>query len=154
MKPTYKELQQRIAELERALTTRTQEQEAVYKTLVERLPLAIAIFDKNGKILYANEITENFLRLEKGSLAGKTAHQVYPKETADDMVKLIRHVFKTGQPLNVDRKLILFGQSMHLKVRRQPLFNERGEVTSVLAIGQNVTEQTRQMQLLKYPAPD
>jgi PAS domain S-box-containing protein len=148
MKPTYKDLQQRIAALEQALTTRSQEQEALYKILVENLPLAIAIFDKNGKILYANEITEKFLRQEKGSVAGKTAHQVYPKETADDMVRLIRQVFKTGKPLNVDRKTILFGQSVHLKVSRQPLFNEWGEVTSVMAIGQNITEQTRQMDLI------
>jgi PAS domain S-box-containing protein len=148
MKPTYKDLQQRIAELELALTTRLHEHEALYKTLVENLPLAIAIFDKTGKILYANEMTEIFLRQEKGSVTGKTAHQVYPKETADDMVKLIRQVIKTQKPINVERSLKIFGKSMHLKVTRQPLFNENGKVTSVFAIGEDITAQKRQLQLL------
>jgi PAS domain S-box-containing protein len=125
-----------------------QQQEYLYRTLVENLPLAIAIFDKNGKILYANGITEKFLRGEKGSITGKTAHQIYPKEVADDMVKLIRQVFKTGQPVNVNRNLILFGQSIHLKVTRSPLFDEHGKVKSVLAIGQNITEQVRNEKLL------
>jgi PAS domain S-box-containing protein len=168
MKPTYEDLQQKISDLEQILANCMKEQagvgslqeqnrlseaewkgqESLYKTLIDNLPLAIAIFDKNGKILYANENTENFLRQEKGSLTGKTAHQVYPKEIADDMVYLIRQVIKTRQPLNVDRNLTMFGLSMHLRVTRQPLFNGSGEVTRVLTIGEDITLQQRQLHLL------
>jgi PAS domain S-box-containing protein len=148
MKPTYKDLQQRIAELEQALANYGDRQETFQKTLIDNIPLAITIYDENGRILYANENTEKLLSLEKGSMAGKTVFQVYPRETAEDQVRLIRQVIETGQPVNTDRIIDWKGKTMHLKVARQPLLNERGQVTSVLAISQNITEQIRQEKLL------
>ncbi len=125
-----------------------QEQDAVYQTLVENIPLGIATFDANGKIFFANEIIEKTLGMEKGSASGKTVHQVFPPETAVDQIKLIRKVFKTGKPVNADRQLRLDGRVMHLKVTRRPLFSENGKVTGVLAIAQDMTEHTRQDQMM------
>lgn len=125
-----------------------QAQDAIYKALVENMPLAIIIFDENGKVLFANENTEKLFYLEKGSLLGKTVHQVFPKETADDQVKLIRQVFETGKPVNLDRNMVWHGKMMSFKVTRQPLFNENKQVISVLGIAQNITERKRQQKLL------
>jgi PAS domain S-box-containing protein len=125
-----------------------QNQDAIYKALVENMPLAIIIFDENGKILFVNENTEKLFNLEKGSMLGKTVHQVFPAETADDQVKLIRQVYETGKPVNTDRNMVWQGKMMNFKVTRQPLFNEKKQVISVLGIAQNITERKRQQKLL------
>ncbi|MCU0370991.1 MAG: PAS domain S-box protein [Bacteroidales bacterium] len=132
----------------RASEKARQEQEAIYKTLVENIPLAITIFDENGKIAYTNANTEKMFQLENGSMTGKYVHEIFPKETADDQVRIFREIFQTGLAVNVDRHIDWRGQRMSFKITRQPLFNEQGEVRGVLAIAQNITQQTRHEQLL------
>lgn len=126
-----------------------QEQEALYRTLVDNIPLAITIFDKDGKISFTNEITENMFKVETGGMKGKYVHEIFPKETADDAVRIFREIFQTGLAVNADRHFIWKGQMLSYKVTRQPLFNEQGEVINILAIAQNITDQTRHEQLLK-----
>jgi PAS domain S-box-containing protein len=125
-----------------------QEQDNIHKALVENLPAAIIIFDKNGKILFANENTENLFFQQKGSMTGKTVHQVFPKDTADDQVKAIRQVFETGMPVNYDRNINWQGQMMNFKVTRHPIFDEKRNVTGVLGIAENITDKKRQQKLL------
>jgi PAS domain S-box-containing protein len=124
------------------------EQESKYRALVENLPLSIVILDENGKVMFANELAEISLHQEKGSMTGKTVQEVYPGELAEDQLNQIRKVFKTGKPVHLERHLNLDGQARQYKVIRHPLFNTDRKVTAVMVIAQDITEQTRQDQML------
>ena len=148
MKPTYEELQQRIAELERLQETALSDQGNLYKTLIESIPLAISIFDENGKFLFTNDNTEKLFELEIGSMTGKTLEQVFQKEDADSMMKVYSHIFETGKTVDSDRIIEWDGRKKAFKVIRQPIFDNHQKVKSILVIGQDISEQVRKEQLL------
>lgn len=147
MKPSYEELQQRIAVLEQTIS-RMHEQEALQMLLLDNLPLAIAVYDEQGTFIFANVATENFFRLPKGSMVGKTFYQIFPKEMADNQMEIMRQIFATGKPLNSARNINWHGQMIFIDVHRYPLLDENGKVLKILGIGQDITEQTRQEKLL------
>lgn len=168
MKPTYKELQERIVQLEQMLAVRApepermadleeknrieaekREQEAIYRTLIENIPIAISIIDDNGKIVYYNQSTGKLFNTDGAKKTGLTFHNLYPPEFAVDLVNKYREIFKTGQQSNVKREIEWQGRNMNLNITRLPLFNESGQVTKVLSIIQDITEQSRQEQLMK-----
>ncbi len=124
-------------------------QDALQKSLLENIPLAIAIYDGTGKFLYNNSNTEKFFGLDTGSMTGKTFHEIFPKETADQQVMAMSKAFSSKKPFSVDRNIDWHGKPLNFKARHQPLLNKKGEVTSVLVIGENVTEQVRQAKLLQ-----
>jgi PAS domain S-box-containing protein len=125
-----------------------QEREAIYKTLVENLPLAITIYDEDGRILFVNEITEEFFPSQKGNMTGKLMHDLYPRDIADEQLELIRQVYRSGKPQNIERNFNIQGREVKFKVTRQPVMNESGQVTSVMSIAQNISEEARKEQVL------
>lgn len=127
----------------------SQEQGNLYKTLIVNLPLIISIYDINGTFIYANEVTDKFFRMNTGGVTGKNFREIFPEEVANEQYKNLQKILKTGQSTNVESRFRLHGSMHYIKSTHQPLFNEQGEITSVLVIGQNVTEQERQAELLK-----
>jgi PAS domain S-box-containing protein len=124
------------------------EHEAIYKTLIENIPIAISIVDYQGKILFYNPSTAKLFDMDRENATGLTFHKLYPKEYADDLLEKYRQVFRTGQQVNVTSEIEWQGHKMNLNIIRLPLFNESGQVPRVLSIMQDITEKTRRENLM------
>jgi PAS domain S-box-containing protein len=128
---------------------RKNEQERLYKLLVDNLPLLISIYDLNGTFLYANDLTDKFFRMKPGEVTGKNFREIFPAEAADEQYKNLQEILRTGRSTIVNRSFRMHGHMNYFRATHQPMFNENGEITSILVIGQDVTEQERQAELLR-----
>lgn len=122
-------------------------EDGFFKSLIETLPVEIAIYNEEGRFVYTNENTSLFFQQAKQEVIGKTFDEIFSKETADSQYETLRKIFATGQSMTVDRKFKLNGQQHFFKIQHQPIFDENGKVKSVMVIGQNLTTQTREEQL-------
>ncbi len=110
-KPTYKELEQRIQELEHAESKqkRTEkalmESEAKTKAILEAIPDLIFRHDEDGVHLdfYASSIDE--LYLDPDAFLGKRVNEVLPREAGEKILCHIREALETSQMQVFDYQL-------------------------------------------------
>ncbi len=123
--------------------------ELIQQILLENLPQIIAIYDTTGRFMYANEHTDFFFRMPKGGVTGKSFREMFPAQVADEQEKTMISIITSKKPVNLERSMMMHGQMNYFKATHQPLLDEKGEVRSILVIGQNITSQVQHEKLLK-----
>ena len=134
---------QKISEIKR------QEEENLHRLLVESIPNPIAIYDRTGTYLYANDQADKAFKQDKGGVIGKKFGQLVPEKTAIEQYQTLEHVFSTGKPVIVERTLVLDGLTSHFVIIHHPIFDENNEVKTVFAIAQDDTSQVKRKNLLR-----
>ena len=115
--------------------------EEQYRTLVENLPQGV--FMKNGDGIYIS-CNRNYARdlgLGDGEIAGKTDYDFHPAELADKYVADDMRVFESGQRLQLEEPYHRDGERLIVHTVKTPVRDERGDVTGVLGIFWDVTEE-------------
>jgi len=145
----------KIEGIARDITTRVtaeeklRESEEKYRTLVESAGEAIFSVDRDGILLFLNEVSARRLGGSPGDFVGKRLYDVFPKETAERHFQSILKVMDSKKGLVFDSTTILRGKEYKYRTSIQPIFNDRGEVRSILGIGRDVTEITETKARLK-----
>jgi PAS domain S-box-containing protein len=104
-KPTYKELGQRVNDLENeALEHRRAERvlrnnEDEWKSLVKNAPDIILKLDRDGKILFINRTVAGFTI--EGTI-GRTIYEYIPPKHQAKVKESIEHIFRTGDVVNFE----------------------------------------------------
>ncbi|MBI3151235.1 MAG: PAS domain S-box protein, partial [Chloroflexi bacterium] len=115
---------------------RTSEQN--YRTLVENSESAIAVINKDGKILYTNP--KGMQVWNDSQIVGKTIFDVYPPEYAERYFKAINKVITTQTGLLDDVKTPIKDHLMWFRVSMQPLQNPDGTVDRLLLNAIDITQ--------------
>ena len=134
---------------QKILEIKRQEEENLQNALLENLPLIIALYDLDGTFIYANDNTDEFFRVKKGALTGKSFREIFPPDIADDQYGNLQKIIKTRKSLLISRSLKSDGQPVYFRAHHKPMFDAKGELKSVLVIGQNVTDQVRQADIVR-----
>lgn len=112
----------------------------LYKRIFDLLPANVFIKDRNNQLLEFNKAFQEFMRISREELLSKTTYELFPdaeKYRTDDL-----EVIETGKPkLNIIEEVIVPGDVKWLKTDKVPLTNEKGEITGVLGISQDITQQ-------------
>ncbi len=151
---TIRQLQNRIKELENMLeqhaakiSDKSSEKSDFYykiyreyQTLVENLPLCIAVYDKSGRFVFVNQNTERLFNHPSGKLTGKSLYDVFKKDDAEETFDLLQQVFTSKQPVNTERLIEINGINHFFSNKRIPLFDEEGEVARVMVIAEDITD--------------
>lgn len=112
-----------------------------YRNLAETSDSAIAVLDRQGKLLYANPTS--LLVWEDPHLVGKTVQDLFPKKIADGYLSVMRHV--------IDERIVdvneittrVKGREMWFQVSMMPIKNSDGSVNTLLLNAWNLTERKR-----------
>ena len=97
-KPTYKELEQRIKELEKeALERRLADEELRTREpfLLEQAGVGMVYFSPDGEILWINAISASHLACKPENAIGKTPFDFFEESTASEYVG-IRKIIRPG----------------------------------------------------------
>ncbi len=129
------------------------------QSLHERRELCVVRKDRQGQILYANELFCESVGLSCDEIVGKTDFELYSSEVAEADWVLEQHVMTCGQPdhvieafasdirdLDAQDDELLKGDvkgTCFLEVIRLPTFGPDGDVVGVEVICWDVTEQKR-----------
>ena len=134
---------------QKILETQKQIQQERHQKLVENIPLAISIINRDNLCIYSNSIANRIFGDNNESLEGRTIQQIIGIENADQVVAEIGKVFKTHKRIETEQSLKVKGKFRFFRTLRLPLFDEHKEVSSVLIIAEDITELKRQEFLLK-----
>ncbi|MBP2680480.1 MAG: putative Hybrid sensor histidine kinase [Candidatus Krumholzibacteriota bacterium] len=72
--------------------------EEKYRLLVENAGALVTMFDREGKLLFTNQIAARFLGGPPESLTGKTIDDFFPKDLADEYRARYKRVIDSGTP--------------------------------------------------------
>ncbi|MCD4719904.1 MAG: PAS domain S-box protein [Desulfobacula sp.] len=114
--------------------------EAKYRSLVESAEDFIFTVDSKGRFLSMNSFTLKFFKYSAGDHIGKKLPSIFPKKMSKRLQQLIRTVFETQKSIRQESGLDLDGKQIYLDANMVPIWNEKGDVNSVLCIARDITE--------------
>jgi len=123
---------------EEALAARERE----FRTLAESLPDNILRYDREGRLVYVNQVLEKTLAATAASMLGTKVRELFPHGEYDDYAQLLDSVLADGESGEIER-IVLSPDSNSQAIHNIRIVAERGdngEVIGALAIGRDVTE--------------
>lgn len=118
---------------------------------MDSIPDCIFVKDRNLRYVFVNQAVCEFFDKPRDKILGRTAHDLYPRKTVKDVHRTDQEVFRNAVSVNRPEVTVpdCKGVMHTLQTRKGPLKNSRGNVTHVIAIARDITEQKRIEQELR-----
>jgi two-component system sensor histidine kinase/response regulator len=136
--------QQRAKSAEEA----TRDSEALYHSLVERLPINVTRKDRSGRITFVNQPFCDLVHDSREALIGKTDYDLFPKELADKYVSDDQQVFATGESFHAIEENRTVDRTSYFEVWKVPVRDAEGTVIESQAVFWDVTEREENREAL------
>lgn len=114
--------------------------EDIHHLLLDSLNETLAVVDETGVFTFANSIAAARLKTTPEALVGKTMWDLFPKETADRQMAVIRTVLETNQGLVDEAPAMVLGRLRWYRTRVEPLKKVCGKPREVLLLAVDITE--------------
>ena len=125
------------------------ENEERLQAVMDNSASIIYVKDLAGKFMLANRKFEKTFNITNKEIIGKTTHELFPEEIADEMVANDNDVLGSGMALHSDEK-VLQEDGMHTySSDKFCLFDTEGEPYAVGGISTDITEKIKQSELLR-----
>jgi PAS domain S-box-containing protein len=126
------------------LKRETEESAQRFQQIVNAVHGLITIKDLDGRYLVVNPWTSEVIGIPRDEMVGKTAAELFPRESADLIHKLDRATLTKGERHVSEEILNVGGKERIFVSERVPLTDYKGEVIGICCVSQ---DQTRQRQL-------
>ncbi len=122
-----------------------QEERALLRTIVDNLPIALYIKDKEGKKLLCNPVDLINIGKPEQEVIGKTDFELFPGEIAEQTTADELLVMKTGNPIiNKEEYIVNYeGKSKWLLTTKVPRKNNLGEIIGIIGLGLEITDRKK-----------
>jgi two-component system, NtrC family, sensor kinase len=114
--------------------------EAKYRSLVESAEDFIFTVDPYCKFQSMNSFTSNFFKCRAEDHIGKELSSLFPQKMSDRLQRLIRKVFKSKKSIRDESGVDLDGVQIVIDANMVPVRSEEADVTWVLCIARDITE--------------
>ena len=148
MRTQIMELKASEAQRQSALS-KLQSVESKYRTLAENIPQKLFIKDKNSVYILCNRNFARDLKIEPDQIVGKTDYDFFPREVAEKYGASDRIIMQTGKQEEIEDSYIQNGQERIVRMVKTPVQDEQGNISGVLGIFWDITEQKKREEELK-----
>ncbi|QEG01769.1 Signal transduction histidine-protein kinase BarA [Stieleria maiorica] len=136
---------------QRHLSRSLGDSEAVYRSLVESLPLCVLRKDTRGRLQYANELACDVMGVSAPAIIGKTDFDLFPADLAKKYLADDRQVIETGKlHHNVERHQDSSGNLKHVEVWKAPVHDVNGKVVGIQVMFWDITDQKNAEHQVEY----
>lgn len=126
------------------ITDKIEASERKLRSIFRALPDLFLILDYEGRYIEIAPTNESLLYRPANELLGKTLHEVFPKETADRFLNLVRTTLSTKQSANMDYDLEINGKRIWFSATTVPYERDK-----VIYIARDITERKQYEQSLR-----
>jgi len=106
-----------------------------FQAVVDGSPAAIALTDRDGGYILVNRVYKKWMSRGNVDLVGKTIHDLFPKDEADEITAFDKVVFETGKESIHDvTRTFKDGQTRSVITHKFPLLSDNGEIFAVSSI--------------------
>jgi len=130
-----------------AAETRQRESETRYRELVQNANSAIIRWSRDGRILFFNEYAQAFFGWSAEEVIGQHVGLLVPTQesTGVDLSGLVQDIVDhPGRYLNnVNENICRDGRRVWMTWTNRAIHGEQGQVTEILAVGNDITERKR-----------
>jgi len=120
------------------------ESEARFRAVMDHSPAAIILKDQDGRYLLVNQTWHRWFNRENKETVGRTAHDFFSKDYADDVTARDQEVMERGSPVDLERETRLAdGKLRNMRVYKFPIFGANREVAGVGTIEADITDRRR-----------
>jgi|YelNatPaOPRAMG01_1025707.scaffolds.fasta_scaffold05384_6 PAS domain S-box-containing protein len=118
------------------------QQKEEYETIFNSVPSLISYVDRNGVFIHCNKAVSENLGLPLHEIEGRSYHEILPKD-AESLLRENDEVINTGKPkVNFVRPYhSISGKQGWLRVTKVPHYDKEGNITGVIALSEDITEQ-------------
>ena len=121
-----------------------EDSEAIYKSLVESLPINIIRKDREGRLVFVNRLYSETMNRPAGELLGKDDFDLFPRELAEKYHNDDLRVMETGDVFeDVEKHQRPSGETIYVHVLKAPVKSAKGKTIGMLGMFWNVTDRHR-----------
>jgi PAS domain S-box-containing protein len=120
-----------------------------YQTIVAHLPQKVFLKDKNLFYLFGNENYARLFGVAPQEIPGKTDHDFFPSEVAEQRLNDDRMFLGKGQPEEKEERVLRDGKERVERVVKYPLKDESGEIVGIMGISWDLTENKEKEEALE-----
>ncbi len=113
-----------------------QASEAELRALFSAIPDPLCVFNAEGQVIGAIKGNPSYGELHREEYVGKTLHQLYGKEKAEEFLSYIQQVLRTQQVLTVEYSQWISGREIWFSARIAPIRHEQ-----VIWLARDITPQ-------------
>lgn len=112
-----------------------------YRSVAEQLPHGIFRKDLHGRFTYVNPAFSELAGLPQHELVGRTSHEAFPKELADDYHAHDLEALKRGTKVEQIKEFQSpDGQRLYLHISKTPVRNQQGRIIALQGLMVDVTD--------------
>ncbi len=126
-----------------------QASESKYRALADNIPQKVFIKDKDSVYISCNRNFAQDLKIEASQIAGKTDYDFFPREVAEKYIASDKEVMQTGRQEDIQDHYTQNGQEAIVQMVKTPVWDEKGNISGVLGIFWDITEQKKREEELK-----
>jgi PAS domain S-box-containing protein len=119
------------------------ESEEKYRALVENASDFIFMMDGEGRVLSLNKAAARLFRREPEEAVGKSIFDLFPNEIAAGYSRSLKEVFRTGESMTAESRMIAEGEEMWIAARINPVRSLEGKVLAVMGVATDITERKK-----------
>jgi PAS domain S-box-containing protein len=123
-----------------------------YQTIVAHLPQKVFLKDKNSSYLFANENYSQSLGVAAQNIPGKTDHDFFPVEVAEQRLNDDRRFMERGHLEEKEERNTVEGGVRVEQILKIPVKNESGDIVGIMGISWDITEKKAKEEALERKA--
>ncbi|WP_127475254.1 EAL domain-containing protein [Sulfurivermis fontis] len=141
LRSAHAELEQRVEERTAALRAQRND----YQVIFDSVPAFIWYFDRNGRVLRANQRAADFLGLRISQLLGKTIFELFPADFAARCQTSNLEVINTGrEQVNLVEPLLQpDGALLWLRLDKAPFCDASGAISGVVVFSSDISAEIK-----------
>ena len=124
--------------------------EAQLRAIIDHTTALVYVKDLEGRFILVNRQVEENLGRPAAQIIGKTSHDFYRQEIADEIAAHDREVLQLRQSRSFEEQVIHSGRELTLLSNKVPLLDDKGEPYALCGISTDITAQARAADQLHY----